>query len=628
MLVRTVSTLIGCHRSRCLSSLSAAVVAVWLGLAAEAVAQGSAATDRAVLEALYDATGGASWTDSTNWKTPAALHEWYGVRTDAAGRVTDLALYNNGLTGRIPRALGRLTHLEWLDLYWNDLSGPIPGELGNLVELEYLSLARNDLSGSIPGELGNLVNLTRGLNLDFNDLSGPIPSELGNLVNLTGMNLSWNTLSGPIPDELGNLVNLEGLTLFRNALTGPVPAWLGNLTQLKYLTLGANELSGGIPSVLGDLANLESLTLLENDLSGPIPGELGNLVNLGWLNLSFNDLSGPIPDELGSLVNLTGLFLNENDLSGPVPAWLGNLTGLQRLSLYKNDLSGSIPGELGGLVNLEELYLSHNWALSGPLPTGLPRLNLTDLDIFMTGVCAPGAYREWLKTIEFRGVLCGAPTDVTVDLMVVYTPAAREAAGGTAAIEAEIDLRVAETNQIYAASGVHHRLALVYTSEVEYAEETGDELYHLWNPSSGHMDEVHVWRDQVGADLVHLIFRLQPGDKGGVGRIGDAFSITCLRCGNPVFTHEIGHNMGLRHDRYQVHHNEIFGVSAHPAYGYVNQRAFEAGASPSKRWTTIMSYSTQCDDAGIPCNLLVRFSNAQQQYDGDPLGIPYGGGRV
>ena len=64
-----------------------AAVALWAGLAADAAAQGNAAADRAALEALYDATGGPGWTDSTNWKTSAPIGEWFGVTTDAAGRV-------------------------------------------------------------------------------------------------------------------------------------------------------------------------------------------------------------------------------------------------------------------------------------------------------------------------------------------------------------------------------------------------------------------------------------------------------------------------------------------------------------------------------------------------------------
>ena len=43
-------------------------------------------SDRAALEALYDATAGGSWTDNTNWKTSAPLGAWYGVTTDASGR--------------------------------------------------------------------------------------------------------------------------------------------------------------------------------------------------------------------------------------------------------------------------------------------------------------------------------------------------------------------------------------------------------------------------------------------------------------------------------------------------------------------------------------------------------------
>ena len=39
--------------------------------AAAIIAPHSVASDRAVLEAIYDATRGGAWTDSTNWKTAA-----------------------------------------------------------------------------------------------------------------------------------------------------------------------------------------------------------------------------------------------------------------------------------------------------------------------------------------------------------------------------------------------------------------------------------------------------------------------------------------------------------------------------------------------------------------------------
>ena len=73
------------------------------------------AADRAVLVALYHATGGEDWYASTNWLTNTQLGEWYGVTTDSDGRVTELALLV-GMTGPIPPELGSLTRLERLVL--------------------------------------------------------------------------------------------------------------------------------------------------------------------------------------------------------------------------------------------------------------------------------------------------------------------------------------------------------------------------------------------------------------------------------------------------------------------------------------------------------------------------------
>ena len=139
-----------------------------------------AASDTAVLVALYEATDGANWTDSTNWLSDRPLDEWYGVTADGAGRVTALSLWSNGLNGPIPAELGRLTHLQTLDLMDNYLSGPIPAELGSLGNLHLLNLAWNWLGGPIPAELSELRNLGE-LQLSSNQLSGRIPAALGDL---------------------------------------------------------------------------------------------------------------------------------------------------------------------------------------------------------------------------------------------------------------------------------------------------------------------------------------------------------------------------------------------------------------------------------------------------------------
>ncbi|MDE0357747.1 MAG: putative Ig domain-containing protein [Gammaproteobacteria bacterium] len=63
--------------------------------------------DRDALVALYNATDGPNWIFNSNWLTDAPLGDWYGVDTDASGRVVQLNLRFAQLTGAIPPELGR-----------------------------------------------------------------------------------------------------------------------------------------------------------------------------------------------------------------------------------------------------------------------------------------------------------------------------------------------------------------------------------------------------------------------------------------------------------------------------------------------------------------------------------------
>ena len=178
--------------------------------------------DRAALVALYNATDGLNWTNNHNWLSEAPIGEWYGVSVDDTGRVTDLGLSGNRLSGEIPSELGGLSNLEELYLNDNQLSGEIPSDLGNLSNLTVLDLPGNEFTGEIPPELGGLSSLTV-LSLARNELSGEIPSELGNLTNLTELYLHENQLSGEIPSELGRLANLIVLYAWENQLSGEIP---------------------------------------------------------------------------------------------------------------------------------------------------------------------------------------------------------------------------------------------------------------------------------------------------------------------------------------------------------------------------------------------------------------------
>ena len=224
-----------------------------------------------------------------------------------------------------------------------------------------------------------------------------------------------------------------------------------------------------------------------------------------------------------------------------------------------------------------------------------------------------------------------------IDVAVFYTGEARADEGGTDAIKAKIDEIVAATNMAYADSGVNQTINLVHVREVTYTESDSlaTDLSNLRDPSDGSMDHIHATRDMVWADIVMLLLSEADAD-GTAGQaflmIGvstdhadSAFGVSTVHAGN--FMHELGHIMGLAHDRYaDCEHdtsNPQCPARVRPyAYGYVNQEAFESGASSSKRWRTIMSYFNQCEDAGFSCSSsLQRFSNPNQTYRGDPMGV-------
>ena len=216
------------------------------------------------------------------------------------------------------------------------------------------------------------------------------------------------------------------------------------------------------------------------------------------------------------------------------------------------------------------------------------------------------------------GVRGGACEDdgSLIDVMVVYTPSARNAAGGTNAVRALANSAVASANTAYQNSNIATRLRLVYLDEISYAEgdSFSQDLSRLRSTSDGLMDEVHAIRENVKADMVALI----NNNSGACGVAylmtnlstafrTSAFSVTRHSCavGNLTFAHELGHNMGSAHDRDNAG-SALFSFS----YGH--------------RWTgtngslyrSVMAYS--------PGSRRSQFSNPDILFAGTPTGLPEG----
>ncbi|WP_298320825.1 immunoglobulin domain-containing protein [uncultured Aquimarina sp.] len=263
---------------------------------------GVSESEKQALIDLYNSTDGPNWTNNSNWLTDAPVCDWYGV-TVIEGKVTELYLYNNKLSGVLPLTINQLSNLTRLALAVNRLSGNIPEELGELKELYYLHLGMNLFSGEIPAKLYQLQNLT-DITLANNELSGLVSSQIGNLINLTRIDFGGNLLSGNIPSEIESLSNLRHIELNDNQFTGNIPIELGGLSNLQVLLLYNNKLEGPIPNELGLLTELNRLNLSVNLLTGEVPIEINNLNKLENFSFAFNKISGKIPLDLNALRKL------------------------------------------------------------------------------------------------------------------------------------------------------------------------------------------------------------------------------------------------------------------------------------------------------------------------------------
>lgn len=204
-----------------------------------------------------------------------------------------------------------------------------------------------------------------------------------------------------------------------------------------------------------------------------------------------------------------------------------------------------------------------------------------------------------------------------IDVLVMYTPAAvAEAAiaGTSAKDEALLALSMAKTTMVNSGLKTHRFRWRGYRgfapcSSYGPQSSTSTVLNHITSASGG-TDEcmanhANKWRNALGADLVAVV-KGSGGcgvawySPGGVSeRYG--FSVTSRACiGQHTFTHEIGHNLGLLHDRYQQGNEGS------------EQTAFNYGMTYPTRSTpvrTIMAYNSKCSASGVFCTRVPVFSN-------------------
>ena len=314
-------------------------------------------------------------------------------------------------------------------------------------------------------------------------------------------------------------------------------------------------------------------------------------------------------------------------------------------------LSGRLAGVPHGTATLVvngDVVVGTVWTPAGlyDIRTADGRQVLREVDVASLPPLAMPMVRDYSATRSGANVKAqsddGLDDGSFVEVLVLWTERAAKKAGGVANITALIDLGVAAANDAYARGGVRFRLALagaeqtdipdldvrdssgvVLPGELSDAEQMAwqEELEEKW-------DEALAIRDRVGADIISIVMEM---GFGGFGNLMHELSpdfeslaynfVHVDRIAYNTLAREIGHNMGLHHDRFVNPEGAVYPYS----HGYVNQRAFNPGASDDSCWVTIMAYLNQCGWGGHRLGVRIPyFSNPNMRYptpDGDPLGI-------
>lgn len=181
----------------------------------------------------------------------------------------------------------------------------------------------------------------------------------------------------------------------------------------------------------------------------------------------------------------------------------------------------------------------------------------------------------------------------TLDVLVVYTTAAKKYAAGTSgSIDHVINYAFQQANQVLANSQTGVTLNVVHKYEaVGYVEQNNEsDLYDLQGRDDGVLDEVHVLRAEHKADLV--VFLANISFTGGLATIGSegsgagsGFSLSRIQQATSyTMIHEIGHNLGCDHDK-----DQSLNPGGHGAFAY--SQGWHGMSPRAGRVCTIMAYA-------------------------------------
>ena len=309
--------------------------------------------------------------------------------------------------------------------------------------------------------------------------------------------------------------------------------------------------------------------------------------------------------------------------------WVGHLTDYGRD--FRVLLTYGAAGVMGHVITPQGDYMIQPGSAGGaylidPRKRGRPPLD-GEAPLAPPSAAAPTVQAQAAAASSAAPVGAAAtslPGATVIDVLVLYTPGFVTDKGGAAGANLAIDNLIAVSNQAYKDSGVAIQLRRVGAEQVGVSDKTSNSttLNDLTN-GVGAFANVKARRNTLGADMVALVrpFWRQTQASCGVGWIGGynlspvsqssnhAYSVVSegsdransgYYCHVTSFVHELGHNMGLMHDRANA--GSAKGATAY-AYGYGVSGSF--GTVMSYLWPKLVKFSNPNDSgcAGQRCGV-------------------------
>lgn len=211
-----------------------------------------------------------------------------------------------------------------------------------------------------------------------------------------------------------------------------------------------------------------------------------------------------------------------------------------------------------------------------------------------------------------------------VDVMVAYTPQALDALSGDRdAMEAQIELMVDEANQAFENSRAGIRLNLASVVPIAWRDfeqdSTTETLNFITNSNNVRVRSIFgTAREESRVDIATLLVAEGGNACGTAWQLNNdnvdyyapdyALNVVDIDCiPNYAYPHEVGHNMGLGHDRSNETNTPLYSY----AYGFQD---------PGGIFRTIMGYQCPNVTTDEGCFRIPFYSNPDQVYFGRPFG--------